>query len=216
MGSRGFDRQAAAAEARLDRLDDLAISDEGPADQTATANGSGPPPGGMSADEVELVDGMHIEDADDDILAADDEDETRPHVVVDHAALLDELTEAFNARDLDVFMDVCREDCEIPGLASDLDDLGGSLDDLWERRPTITMTRGVDDMDQAHGVLWERGETAGWAAIGLLHVDVDEDGQVVVLEFSDDVGLLDELEMDAPDGDLEEGARWEEWDEGAD
>ena len=37
-----------------------------------------------------------------------------------------------------------------------------------------------------------------------------------VLEFSDDVGLLDQLDLDPPDGELEEGATWAEWDEGAD
>ncbi len=190
-----MDRQSAAAEARLDRIDD----------------GPGTVPGGS---QVELTDGMHIETAPPE-LAGDDSDDGG-HVLVDHAELVDEIVEAFGARDVDAMAELCASDCEIPGLASDMDDLEQGMSDLWERRPTITMTRSVDDAGIAVGVVWERGETAGWAPIGTCHVDVDEDGLAAVLEFSDDVGLLDELELDPPDGELEEGARWEEWDEGAD
>ena len=191
----GMDRQSAAAEAALDQIDDA----------------PGVPSGG---DRVELTEGMHIETGPPDLGGDDDEDETDGHVRVDHAELVDEVTEAFNARDVDALAELCAPDCETPGLASDLDDLHGSLDDLWERRPTITMTRSVDDAEVAVGVLWERGETAGWAPIGLCHVDVDRDGLAAVLEFSDDVGLIDQLDLDPPDGDLEEGATWAEWDEG--
>ncbi len=191
----GMDRQSAAAEAALDQIDD--------------APGV---PGG--ADRVELTEGMHIETAPPDLGGDDDDDEVEGHVRVDHVELVDEVTEAFNARDVDALGDLCAEDCEIPGLASDLDDLHSALADLWERRPTITMTRSVDDAGVAVGVLWERGETAGWAPLGLCHVDVDADGLAAVLEFSDDVGLIDQLDLDPPDGDLEEGATWAEWDEG--
>jgi hypothetical protein len=191
----GIDRQSAAAESQLDRIDDG--------------------PGGPGGDrQVELSDGMHIETAPPD-LAGDDSDDGG-HVLVDHAELVDGIVEAFDARDMDTLADLCADDCEIPGLASDLDDLDAAMADLWERRPTITMTRSVDDDGIAVGVLWERGETAGWSPIGTCHVDVDEHGQAAVLEFSDDVGLLDQLELDPPDGDLEEGATWAEWDEGAD
>lgn len=192
----GIDRQSAAAEAALDRIDDG--------------------PGSSRADgRVELTEGMHIESGPPQ-LAGDDDEDGDGHVLVDHLALVDEITEAFNARDMDALTELCAEDCEIPGLASDLDDLDSALDDLWERRPTITMTRSVDDDGVAVGVLWERGETAGWAPIGTCHVDVDDHGLAAVLEFSDDVGLLDRLELDPPDGELEEGATWAEWDEGAD
>lgn len=191
-----FDRQSAAAEAALDRIDD------GPA-----------VPGGET--RVELADGMHIEDAPTELGGDDDEDETDGHALVDHAELVDEVVEAFNARDVDTLIDLCAGDCECPGLAGDMDELDNAMGDLWERRPTVTMTRSVDDDGVAVGVLWERGETAGWAPLGLCHVDVDADGQVAVLEFSDDVGLLDRLELDPPDGELEEGATWAEWDEGA-
>lgn len=191
-----MDRQSAAVESQLDAIDD------GP---EAT------PPGDET---VELVDGMHIE-TDPPELAGDDTDDDG-HVLVDHSELVDEVGEAFNARDLDALMELCADDCEVAGLLGDLDDLGSAVVDLWERRPTITMTRSVDDVGSAVGVVWERGETASWAPIGACHVDVDGDGLASVLEFSDDVGLLDQLDLDPPDGDLEEGARWEEWAEGAD
>lgn len=191
-----FDRQSAAAEARLDRIDD------GP----AAVSGN---------HQVELTDGMHIE-TDPPELAGDDDADDAGHALVDHAELVDEIVEAFDARDVDAMAELCAHDCEIPGLASDLDDLEQGMSDLWERRPTITMTRSVDDAGVAVGVLWERGETAGWAPIGTCHVDVDADGMAAVLEFSDDIGLLDELALDPPEGELEEGARWEEWAEGVD
>ena len=190
----GIDRQSAAAEAALDRIDDG--------------------PGGPGADgHVELTDGMHIETGPPE-LGGDDDADGEGHVLVDHSELVDEVVEGFNARDIDTLADLCGEDCEVPGLASDLDDLEAAMGDLWERRPTITMTRSVDDDGVAVGVLWERGETAGWAPIGTCHVDVDADGLAAVLEFSDDVGLLDRLDLDPPDGELEEGATWAEWDEG--
>lgn len=192
----GIDRQSAAAEAALDRIDD------GP----GAAGADGP---------IELTDGMHIETSPPE-LGGDDDGDGDGHVLVDHAALVDEVVEGFNARDLDALADLCAGDCEVPGLASDMDDLDSAMGDLWERRPTLTMTRSVDDDGVAVGVLWERGETAGWAPIGTCHVDVDADGLAAVLEFSDDVGLLDQLDLDPPDGELEEGATWAEWDEGAD
>ena len=196
MNADGMDRHSAAAESRLDAIDD------GPGG-TAAGNGS-----------VELTEGMHIES--DPTAPVGDDSDDGGHVLVDHAELVDEVGEAFNARDLDALTELCADDCETSGLAGDMDELHTAVADLWERRPTITMTRAVDDMGTAVGVVWERGETAAWAPLGVCHVDVDTDGLAAVLEFSDDVGLLDQLELDPPDGDLEEGARWEEWEQGVD
>lgn len=191
-----MDRQSAAAEQRLDRLDDDPASE-------------------LSNGVVDLDGaGMHIESTPPD-LGGEDDDEVG-HARVEHAELVDEIVEAFAARDSEALADLCAADCEIPGLASDLEDLEPAMADLWERRPTITMTRVVEDDGLALGVLWERGETAAWAPIGACHVDVDEDGLATVLEFTDDLTLLEELELDPPDGELAEGDRWEEWDEGAD
>jgi hypothetical protein len=193
----GIDRQSAAAEAALDRIDDG--------------------PGNPGSDgRVDMGDGMHIETEPPELGGDDDSDDEGTPPEVDHAELVDGIVEAFNAHDVDAISELCAGDCETPGLASDIDDLAGSLDDLWERRPTITMTRVIDEDGVALGVLWERGETAGWAPLGLCHVDVDRNGMAAVLEFSDDVGLLDRLELEPPDGELEEGATWAEWDEGVD
>lgn len=195
MNGGSMDRQFAAAEAALDRLDDG-------------------PVGMVGGDTPELVDGMHIETDPSDLAGADDD--LGGHIAVEHVELVDGIAEAFNARDLDSLRDQCTPDCEVPGLANDFDQLDDAIGDLWVRRPTITMTRSVDEEGMAVGVLWERGDTAGWAPVGTVHVDVDGDHTLAaVLEFSDDPSLLDMLELDPPDGELEEGARWEEWDEGA-
>lgn len=201
MSNLEIDRLQAAAEARLDRVDDGEIV---PADDGHI---------GGSRGAVDLGDGMHVEEAGEP-YDGDDSEEEDGHLTAEASEALDALVEAFNARDLDAIADLCCEDCETPGLAFDMDDLEESLGDLWNRRPTITMTREVVD-DQAVGILWERGETAGWAAVGTVHVDMDGDGLIGVIEFSDDAGLLDEIVAEPPDGDLEEGVRWEEWDEGA-
>lgn len=201
MADVDIDRHAAAAEAALDRVDD-AVDDA----VVDSDNGAG----------VDLADGMHLEDADESYAAevgVDDEEDG--HIAPRGVDVIDELCEAFNARDLDAVVELCSEDCETPGLAVNCDDLGNELDQLWERRPTVTMTRAVYD-DTGVGVLWERGESATWAPIATMHVDLDEDGMIGVLELSDDIGLLDELDAEPPDGDLVEGARWEEWAEGED
>lgn len=194
MNGSGMDRHSAAAESRLDAIDD------GP-EGAPSGNGS-----------VELAEGMHIETDPTELVGEDSDDEG--HVEVDHSELVDEVGEAFNARDLDALAELCADDCETSGLAGDMAELHTAIADLWERRPTVTMTRAVDDLGVAVGVVWERGETAAWAPLGVCHVDVDGDGLAAVLEFSDDVGLLDQLELDPPDGELDEGARWEEWEQG--
>lgn len=188
-----LDRHLAAAEAYLDRVDD---------EEESTV---------ASDEHLDLHDGMHVEDADAPYEDGDDED---GHEFAEAVELLDALAEAFNARDVEAIEDLCRNDCETPGLARDLGSMSGSLADLWNRRPTVTLTRAVVD-GQALGVVWERADGHGWVAIGTLHVDLDEDGLASVLEFSDDPSLLDELDAEPPDGDLDEGIRWEEWEEGA-
>lgn len=198
MSEVDIDRQMAAAEAALDRVDDAEFVDT------------------ESGEDFDLVDGMHLEDADESWTGAvGSTDEEDGHVAPIAVDVIDELCEAFNARDLDAVLDLCAEDCETPGLAVNCEALGEEFDQLWERRPTVTMTRAVHD-DVGVGVVWERGESASWAAIATMHVDLDDDGAIGVLELSDDIGLLDELDAEPPDGDLVEGARWEEWAEGED
>jgi len=192
------DRLAAGAEAKLDRID----GDRGGDEPDATL------PGSVGADDY----GFHLDDPDGGLP----EDDLEVGVRDDDAAdALDALADAFNARDLDALLDTVAADGEAPGLlGGDRDNLSTALEDLWTRRPSACLTRGaVDDMDV--GVLWEHDGTTWWR-LAVVHVDDVRDGRVGVVEFSDDTALLEQVVGEAPDDDLEEGARWSEWAEGAD
>lgn len=155
--------------------------------------------------------GMHLETAGEPIALSDDDGPE--HVDPFGADQIDAIAAAFNARDLDALIDMCADDCEMPGLASDLPHLGESVADLWDRRPTISLTRAELE-GTALGVLWELAD-GEWAAIGTVHVDlVDE--LVGAIEVSDDPALLDEIDALPPDEDLREGSTWDEWDENPD
>jgi hypothetical protein len=191
------DRFAAAASARLRGLDDAAEGD-GLADRDAS-----------TLDSREF--GFHVDDPDTELG-----EQVLDNVAEIDTDVVDSLAEAFNARDLAALLEVVAADGEVPGLlGGDRDNLGDAIESLWHRRPSCCITRGRVS-DEVVGVLWEHDGTAWWA-LAVVHVDdVDEDGRVGVLEFSDDASLLDEVEADGPDQDLEEGARWVEWEEGAD
>ena len=155
--------------------------------------------------------GMHLETAGEPIALSDDEGPE--HADPEGATEVDEFAEAFNSRDLDALIELCTDDCEMPGLASDLPHLGESIADLWDRRPTIQLTRAEHD-GQSLGILWEQSDD-GWAPIATMHVTlVDE--LVGALEVSDDASLLDELGSLPPSDDLREGSTWDEWDDNPD
>lgn len=185
----GFDRHEATAQARLDRAVDQA-------EASVAADGEGRDDGvadpGLS--ERELDDGMQVI-GDDEDLPTDVEDWS----AVRDDDMVDALAEAFNARDLDGLVELAAADCEVPGLDGGPTTVDPALGDLWNRRPSILMTRAVDG-DRALGVLWERAASDTWSAVGTLHVDVVDD-QVRVLEFSDDLGLLERLQPVAPTAD---------------
>ena len=190
------DRLQTAAESRLHALDTERSSDDGTGDRDITA---------LDHDEV----GYHVDDPDADL---DDRLDAIAEIDTD---VVDAIAEAFNARDLDALLDVVAADGEAPGLlGGDRAGLAEAIESLWHRRPSVSITRG-----RVHGVvvgvLWEHDGRAWWA-LATVHVDdLDDDGRVGVLEFSEDASLLDEVEVEGPDEDLEEGARWEEWDEGS-
>jgi hypothetical protein len=191
------DRLGAAASARLRGLDQAPEGD-GLDDRD---------PSSLGAD----VFGFHVDDPEEGIDGDD------PDVVAEtDTDVVDALAEAFNARDLDALLDVVATDGEAPGLlGGDRDHLPDAVESLWHRRLTCCLTRGRV-ADQVVGVLWEH-DGAEWWALATVHIsDVDDDGVVGVLEFSDDPALLEEVEGDGPDDDLEEGSRWEEWEDGAD
>ncbi len=185
----GFDRHEATAQARLDRL-----VDQAEASVAVDGDDGGEPATDLGVSERELDDGMQVR-SDDDALPSDVED----WAAVRDDDMVDALAEAFNARDLDGLVDLATRDCEVPGLDGGPTTVDPAMGDLWNRRPTILMTRAVDG-DRALGVLWERAASDTWSAVGTLHVDV-VDEKVQVLEFSDDLGLLERLQPVAPTAD---------------
>ena len=161
----------------------------------------------LGADEF----GFHVDDPDTEL------GEQTPDVVAEiETDVVDALAEAFNARDLEAVLEVVAADGEAPGLlGGDRENLPAAIESLWHRRPSCAVTRGRVD-DRVVGVLWEH-DGAAWWALAVVHVDdIDDDGRAGVVEFSDDATLLEEVEGDGPDQDLEEGSRWEEWEEGVD
>lgn len=194
--SETFDRSLAAAQSQLDRIDD----------------------GGEDVDlvETDLGDsaGMHIEDP----SVVDQEEPDDDGLETDHdgdglADVIDAFSEAFNARDLDGLLDLVSEDCETPGLGGDLDGFAEEIEDLWDRRPTSLLTRGVlDDLDV--GVMWEIGDDGSWWRVAPVFFDDPDGGRIGVIEFGEDQDTLDGVEADPPDAEFEEGARWRDWEDG--
>ncbi len=184
-----FDRHEATAEARLERLVDQAESS-----RRRSGESGDEPAESYAVGERELADGMQIRATDGDLPT--DVDEWSP---VRDDDLVDAVVEAFNARDLERLAELAGEGCEVLGLESGLRDLDPAIGDLWDRRPSVLLTREVED-GAAIGVLWERAASRAWAPVGTAHVD-SEDDLVRVLEFSDDLGLIEDLGPSAPDAD---------------
>jgi hypothetical protein len=207
------DRYQAAAERGLDRLDDLAVEDDDAPEEAGSSDGRVPVDGGVgrSVDTDEY--GVHVDDPDVDLLDDDLDAGLRDDREAD---LLDSLAEVFNARDLEGMLELLAPDAEVSGLAAhDRDDVADAVRDLWRRRPTCCLTRGFALAEHV-GVLWEHDGEAWWR-IAAVHIDDPAESHLGVLEFSDDPALLDQIECEPPDpDDLEEGARWSEWEEGTD
>lgn len=200
-GAADVDAGVAAAEARLDRVDDeKAERDRDVVDP--------PPADGVDAEGF----GFHVDDPEADLLADDLDVGLRDDVEAD---AIDAIAEPFNARDVDGLLAVIAPDAEVPGLASaDLSDLPEAVQELWRRRPTCLLTRGYVESEHV-GVLWEH-DGEDWWRTAVVHVDDVQDGLVGVFVFSDDTTLLERVECDPPDPDeVEEGTRWAAWDEGA-
>jgi hypothetical protein len=206
------DRYQAAAERGLDRIDDAAADDDD-AIVDEGADGQAPVDGGVGRAVVADEYGVHVDDPETDLLDDDLDTGLRDDSEAD---LLDSLAEVFNARDLDGLLELLTDDAEVAGLlAHDRDDVADALRDLWRRRPTCCLTRGFAAAEHV-GVLWEHDGQAWWR-IAAVHIDDPADSQLGVLEFSDDPALLEQIDCEPPDpDDLEEGARWSEWEEGAD
>lgn len=208
--SRHYDRAMAAAESRLEALDDAELlPDEAADDEDAGASSTAvtAPEPTVHTDDF----GFHEDDPDGDLLADDLDAGLRDDAEAD---ALDAVAEAFNARDLDQLLSVVAPDGEAPGLLGyDRDNLSEAIEDLWQRRPTCCLTRG-HHLDEHIGVLWEHDGSDWWRAAAV-HVDDVSEGMIGVLEFTPDPALLEEIVAEPPEADeLDEGARWSEWEDG--
>ncbi len=139
--------------------------------------------------------------------------------------LIDAFVEAYNAHDADRVVDLLSDDAELPGLGDDVAGFIRACDVLWDQRPHAILTRGLLD-DEPVAVLWDIGERSEpavasdiWTRIALLCFDGAGDGDedtLGLIEAVDDPASVDAVDTDRPDPDLVEGARWREWEEGAD
>ena len=195
-----IDAGLAAAEARLDRVDEeVSRREQEEVDEPST---NGVEPDGY---------GFHVDDPEVDLMADDMDAGLRDDREAD---AIDALSEPFNARDVDGLLAVIAPDAEVPGFAGpDLRDLPEAVQDLWRRRPTCLLTRGY--VEQEHvGVLWEHDGEAWWRT-AIVHVDDVVDGMVGVFEFSEDTALLERALCEPPGPEeLDEVMRWSVWDEG--
>lgn len=199
MGKVPFDRELAAAESRLLRLDEA--EEEPPADRPR-----------MHEAEVTGEAGMHVEDGD-ALEVLDENEEAHPFDTDEVAELIDAFAECFNARDLDGVLEVVAEDLEAPGLGEDRASLPGALEDLWDQHPTVVLVRGHLDGEPL-GMLFEVGDDGRWWRLAPLVFDGVVAGRLVCLELVDDPDLVVAAVADPPDEDVEEGLTWTEWEQG--
>jgi hypothetical protein len=201
-----LDPRTAALEAQLDRMDDVALEGE-------RVEQNEPPDLGTFDEDVDGF-GFHV-DEDPDAAVDPLADAVETHEGPDAIDAVDELVAAFNGRDLDDLLAVVANDGEAPGLLGyDRANLPTAVADLWDRRPTVQVTRGYLD-GRVAGVLWEHDGTQWWR-LAVVSVDDVKDGCVGVLEFADDPNLVEQVVAPPPDGELVEGATWREWEEGTD
>jgi hypothetical protein len=195
---REVDHHQAAAEALLDRVDAASEPDQLEASERHD---------GVSLDGY----GFHEDDPEVDLLDEDLDVGLRDDVEAD---AIDAIAEAFNARNLEDLVDVLAPDAETPGfLGPDRAGVAEAIDGFWKRRPSLCLTRGHADIEHV-GVLWEHDGEAWWR-LAVLHVDDVQDGRVGVIEITDDPALLERVRCEPPaTEDLEEGARWAEWEDG--
>ncbi len=130
--------------------------------------------------------------------------------------LVDGFCEAYNARNLEGVYEVLADDVELPGLGHDREGLTAAVSTLWDDHPHAVLVRGLLQ-EEPVAVLWDIGDGGVWQRTSLLSFDGDpSEGALGVVELIDHDATVESALCDAPDGDLLEGMRWEEWYEGAD
>lgn len=169
------------------------------------SNGSSLP--SMSAGEVSDVPWMHVES--DDQL----EDSDEAHEGTDAEDAIDAFMAAFNEHDLEGCLETTSADCECPGLDRADEDLPVALSDLWERRPTGRLTAAELD-DYPAAMLWEVGHDNTWWRLAVVRFTINPDLTIDCIAFDDAPDEIDRCIAEAPEAVLDEGATWQEWEEG--
>jgi hypothetical protein len=175
----------------------------------------------VEVDETERA-ALHIDLVD----LPDQESDGLPSPYARLVDLIDAFIAAYNAHDLDRCLGLLARDVDLPGLGGDRDGFADAVARCWDGRPHALLTRGHlpqpyagQDGWEEHpvAVLWDVPETDGWQRVALFDFDLsDGDDEIGLVELVGDVTILDEASAEAPDPDIPEGARWIEWDEGAD
>ena len=163
--------------------------------------------------DLEGDDTLHVED---EFAVPDDTAEPTDERVIsrgDEEALVDAFVEGYNARDLDMLVDLLARDAELPALGGDVDGFEVVIEELWERLPSSTLTRG-DLAGSVVAVMWVRDDAGEWWRTALLVFEAEDDSQLGLVELAADAAELEDVVVEEPDHDSEEGARWEEWSEG--
>jgi hypothetical protein len=132
----------------------------------------------------------------------------------DLETLRDAFVEAYNARDLEVILQLVSEDVETPALSGGGDDaLAEELPAVWERSPIAILTRAIVN-DAPAAVAWLPDERGRWTRAGLMTFDSDR-GRLTVVEMPDDDDALEQALAEDPIGDPpDEEQDWSEWDRG--
>lgn len=170
------------------------------------ANGAGDVAAASDGDIAD-VPWMHVEEggapADDrEVTDADDAEDA-----------IDAFLEHFNEHDLDGLLELVGDDCEAPGLDRADEELEVAMADLWERRPTCRITRGMLE-DEVAGMLWEVGPDDRWWRLAVVRFVVDPDGGIACVAFDDAPDEVDRCEAQPPEARLDEGDRWSDWEDG--
>jgi len=133
---------------------------------------------------------------------------------VDLETLRDAFIEAFNARDLDMVLDLVSDDVEVPDLSGEgRTTLGEELQAIWERSPAVILTRAIVDGNPI-AMGWLPGEDGRWSRSTLATFD-DERGLLTLVQMPDDPDDLERAEAESPAGEpLDEEQDWSQWDRG--